>query len=120
MEERITFVGLDVRKATIAVCLAEAGRDGEVRFADTIPDEPAAALDRLAARLGRGGRTPRLRVRGTARRPATIATALLHHRLGRVGLRCRRARPQAHRRRARRLDAHHLYDCVVEGRLAAG
>ena len=58
MGENITFVGLDVHKATIAVCVAEAGRDGEVRFAGTIPNEPAA-LDRLAARLGRGGRTLR-------------------------------------------------------------
>ena len=55
MGERITFVGLDVHKATIAVCLAEAGRDGEVRFVGEIPNEPAA-LDKLAARLGRGGR----------------------------------------------------------------
>ena len=58
MGERTTFVGLDVHKATTAVCVAEAGRDGEVRFVGGIPDEPAA-LDKLAARLGRGGRTLR-------------------------------------------------------------
>ncbi len=55
MGERITFVGLDVHKATIAVCVAEAGRDGEVRFVGEIPNDPAA-LDKLVARLGRGGR----------------------------------------------------------------
>ncbi len=48
MEEHISFVGLDVHRATIAVCLAEAGRDGEVRFAGKIANEPAA-LDKLAA-----------------------------------------------------------------------
>lgn len=41
-------------KATIAVCVAEAGRGGEVRFVGEIPNEPGA-LDKLAARLGRGG-----------------------------------------------------------------
>ena len=41
--ERIAFVGLDAHKATIAVCLAEAGRDGEVRFAGEVPDGPAGA-----------------------------------------------------------------------------
>ncbi|MBX6743603.1 MAG: IS110 family transposase [Acetobacteraceae bacterium] len=58
MGERITFVGLDVHKATITVCVAEAGRDGEVRFVGEIPNE-GAALDKLAARLSQGGRTLR-------------------------------------------------------------
>ncbi len=43
--ERIAFVGLDAHKATIAVCLAEAGQDGEVRFAGEVPDGPAGAAD---------------------------------------------------------------------------
>ncbi|MBL6459449.1 hypothetical protein JMJ55_29485 [Belnapia sp. T6] len=50
MGETISFVGLVVHKATIAVCVAEAGRDGEVRFVGKLPNEPAA-LDKLVARL---------------------------------------------------------------------
>jgi hypothetical protein len=56
--EAITLVGQDVPKATIAVCGAEAGWDGEVRFMGGIPNQ-AAALDTLLARLGRGGWPPR-------------------------------------------------------------
>lgn len=41
--ERIAFVGLDAHKATIAVCLAEAGQDGGVRFAGEVPDGAAGA-----------------------------------------------------------------------------
>jgi hypothetical protein len=77
--ENITFVGLDVHKATVAVCVAEAGRDGEVRFVGEIPNE-AAALDKLLARLGRGGRTLRFAYEaapcgyGVYRHLATAAT----------------------------------------------
>jgi transposase len=56
--EHISFVGLDVHKATIAVCVAETGRDGEVRFVGEIPNEPAVS-DKLVTWLGRGGRTLR-------------------------------------------------------------
>ena len=69
MGERITFVGLDVHKATIAVCVAEAGRDGEVRFVGEVPNEPAA-LDKLVARLGRGDGNS-----ASSTRPALAATA---------------------------------------------
>ena len=38
--QNIAYVGLDVHKATIAVTLAEDGRDGAVRFIGTIPNTP--------------------------------------------------------------------------------
>src|SRR5690606_16205356 len=56
--ESISFVGLDVRKATIAVAVAEEGRHGEVRFLGEVPND-VAALDRLATKLGGGGRSLR-------------------------------------------------------------
>jgi hypothetical protein len=50
--EHINFVGLDVHKETIAVCVAEAVEIA--RFGSReIPNEPTA-LDKLVARLGRG------------------------------------------------------------------
>lgn len=45
------FVGLDVHAATIAVVVAEAGRDGEVRSLGTIPNDPES-VRRLIAKLG--------------------------------------------------------------------
>ena len=69
MEEHTTFVGLDVHKATIAVCLAEAGRDGEVRFASAadraaFAEELATAVTRLIGKYhdehARGGRDHRV------------------------------------------------------------
>jgi transposase len=57
--ETITFVGLDVHRSTIAVAVAAAGRDGEVRFVGEVAND-AAALDKLLARLARGVRTLRV------------------------------------------------------------
>ena len=36
MKKNITFIGLDVHKDTIDVALADAGRDGDIRFYGTI------------------------------------------------------------------------------------
>lgn len=54
MEKPITYIGLDVHKATIAVALAEAGKRGEVREYGTIDNTPAA-LKALASKLAKSG-----------------------------------------------------------------
>jgi transposase len=55
MVKSITYVGLDVRKDTIAVALADAGLRGEVRQHGKIPNLPAA-LKGLTVRLALTGR----------------------------------------------------------------
>ena len=54
MGERITYVGLDVHKAGIAVAVAEGGLRGEVREHGRIANT-SAALDRLARKLAGDG-----------------------------------------------------------------
>jgi len=44
MTNNTVFIGLDTHKETIAVAIAEDGRDGEVRYYGQIANEPAAVL----------------------------------------------------------------------------
>jgi transposase len=51
MRDATRFVGLDVHAATIAVAVAESGRDGEVRQLGIIPNE-LGAIKKLLQKLG--------------------------------------------------------------------
>jgi transposase len=50
MKATCAYVGLDVHKETIAVAVADAGRDGEVRFWGTVPNT-AHHVQKLAEKL---------------------------------------------------------------------
>ena len=50
MEDVSVFVGLDVHKESVAVALAEAGRQGEVRFLGAVSNTPAA-LDKTLQKI---------------------------------------------------------------------
>src|SRR5215469_11553623 len=51
--DTITYVGMDVHKATVSVALAEAGRGGEIRQFGVFENRPET-LRKLAARLSKG------------------------------------------------------------------
>ena len=53
--DNITFVGLDVHKATVCIAIAEGGRGGEVRQLGVFENRPEI-LSKLASRLSKGGR----------------------------------------------------------------
>jgi transposase len=55
VEKLITYTGLDVRKETVALALADGSKRGEVREYGKIFDTPAA-LAKLASKLGQGSR----------------------------------------------------------------
>lgn len=51
MKQYSKFVGLDVHADSIAIAVAESGRDGEVRSLGVIPNE-AGAIQRALRKLG--------------------------------------------------------------------
>ena len=52
--DKTFYIGLDVHKASISVTVAEAGRDGAVRFLGAIPNTPTD-IAKLARGLGKDG-----------------------------------------------------------------
>src|SRR3954471_20123401 len=51
----ITFVGLDVHKATVCIAVAEGGRGGDVRQLGVFENRPEI-LSKVVSRLSKGGR----------------------------------------------------------------
>lgn len=47
MHEAVLFVGMDVHKATVAIAVAESGRNGEVRFVGNVPNKPSTVISLL-------------------------------------------------------------------------
>ena len=53
--DNITFVGLDVHKATVCIAVAEGGRGGDVRQLGVFENRPEI-LSKVVSRLSKGGR----------------------------------------------------------------
>jgi len=47
MSESALYVGMDVHKATVAIAVAEPGRNGEVRFIGNVPNKSATVISLL-------------------------------------------------------------------------
>jgi transposase len=116
MKNATRFVGLDVHAATIAVAVAESGRDGEVREHGIIANEPGA-IRRLFQKLG----TKNLRVCYEAG-PTGFA---LYWQLVELGIECEVIAPTlipvkaGERIKTDRRDATKLARCHRAGELTA-
>jgi transposase len=114
MRDATRFVGLDVHAATIAVAVAEAGRDGEVREHGIIPNE-LTAIRKLFQKLG----TKKLRVCYEAG-PTGFA---LYWQLAELGIECEVIAPTlvprktGERIKTDRRDAVKLARCYRAGEL---
>jgi transposase len=56
MTHKAVFIGLDTHKETIAVAIAEEGRDSEVRYYGQIANEPAAVMKLVKKLAGNYGK----------------------------------------------------------------
>lgn len=110
MDEFSAFVGLDVHKDTIAVAIAEAGRNGEVRFWGTIPNTPTA-IDRLVKKLTeRHGQVEYVYEAG----PTGYG---LYRQLSAAGLRCRVVAPSHTPRKPGEHTKNDTRDAIALARL---
>ncbi len=88
MKRSEVFIGLDVHKETIAVAIAESGRDGEVRYWGTMPNT-THHLGQLVTKLAKKHSKPV--VFGTGCAAGRLGKAGVLRRLALCGLRCHSA-----------------------------